>query len=328
MTTGSFPSTRLRRTRQSDWTRRLVAENQLTANDLIWPIFIRAESDSPDIKSMPGVRRLTLAELAAQVEPAAGLGIPMVALFPATPADLKDSDGTEALNPDNLICQAAQLLKKEFPGVGLLGDVALDLYTTHGHDGLLRNGQIANDETLAILARQAVIQAQAGVDVIGPSDMMDGRVAAIRAALDKASLENTQIMSYSAKYASGFYGPYREAVQAADLLGDKKTYQMDASNANEALREVEMDLMEGADMVMVKPGMPYLDIIRNISQRFAVPTFAYQVSGEYAMITAAAQNGWLDRDRVVLESLLSFKRAGASGVLTYFALDAARMLKA
>ncbi|MDP3668639.1 MAG: porphobilinogen synthase [Telluria sp.] len=328
MTTGSFPSTRLRRTRQSDWTRRLVAENQLTANDLIWPIFIRAEADSPDIKSMPGVRRLTLAELAAQVEPAAGLGIPMVALFPATPADLKDADGTEALNPDNLICQAAQLLKKEFPSVGLLGDVALDLYTTHGHDGLLRNGQIANDETLAILARQAVIQAHAGVDVIGPSDMMDGRVAAIRAALDKASRENTQIMSYSAKYASGFYGPYREAVQAADLVGDKKTYQMDASNANEALREVEMDLMEGADMVMVKPGMPYLDIIRNISQRFAVPTFAYQVSGEYAMITAAAQNGWLDRDRVVLESLLSFKRAGASGVLTYFALDAARMLKA
>ncbi len=256
------------------------------------------------------------------------LGIPMVALFPATPADLKDADGTEAVNPDNLICQAARLLKREFPDVGLLGDVALDLYTTHGHDGVLRDGFVANDASVDVLARQAVAQAQAGIDVVGPSDMMDGRVGAIRAALDAAGLIDTRIMSYAAKYASAFYGPYRDAVRSARLNGDKKTYQMDPANGDEALREVEMDLLEGADMVMVKPGMPYLDVLRRVHDRFAVPTFAYQVSGEYSMLMAAVERGWLDHDRAVLESLMAFKRAGASGMLTYFAPAAARALRA
>ncbi len=329
MTVGRFPATRLRRNRADGWTRRLVAETKLSVDDLIWPVFVRpGVRETEEVASMPGAERVTLDRLAAHVEQAAELGIPMVALFPATPAELKDADGTEATNPDNLICQAARLLKREFPGVGLLGDVALDLYTTHGHDGVLRDGRVANDESVAVLARQAVVQAEAGIDVVGPSDMMDGRVGAIRTALDAAGLEDTCIMSYAAKYASAFYGPYRDAVQSAPLHGDKRTYQMDPANGEEALREVEQDLLEGADMVMVKPGMPYLDIVRRVRDRFGVPTFAYQVSGEYAMIMATVRNGWLDHDRAMMESLLGFKRAGAAGVLTYFALQAARLLRA
>ncbi|MBV9758359.1 MAG: porphobilinogen synthase, partial [Alphaproteobacteria bacterium] len=247
---------------------------------------------------------------------------------PATPRDRKDAEGSEAINPDNLMCQAARVLKRAFPGLGLIGDVALDPYTDHGHDGVIRDGYVANDETLEVLTRQAVVQAQAGIDVIAPSDMMDGRVAAIRAALDGAGLIHTRIMSYAAKYASAFYGPFRDAVGSGGALkGDKKTYQMDPANTDEALREVELDLLEGADMVMVKPGMPYLDIVRRVCERFGAPTFAYQVSGEYAMITAAARNGWLDHDRAMMESLLAFKRAGAAGVLTYFAPAAAALLR-
>ena len=329
MIVGPFPKTRLRRNRADGWTRRLVAETKLSVDDLIWPVFVRpGTGETEEVASMPGAERVTLDRLPAHVEQAAELGIPVVALFPATPADLKDADGTEAVNPNNLICQAARLLKREFPGVGLLGDVALDLYTTHGHDGVLRDGRVANDESVAILARQAVVQAEAGIDVVAPSDMMDGRVGAIRTALDGAGLEGTRIMSYAAKYASAFYGPYRDAVQSAPLHGDKRTYQMDPANGEEALREVEQDLLEGADMVMVKPGMPYLDIVWRVRDRFGVPTFAYQVSGEYAMIMAAVRNGWLDHDRAMMESLIGFKRTGASGVLTYFAVKAARLLRA
>jgi len=328
MTVGPFPTTRLRRNRTDSWTRRLVAETRLSVDDLIWPVFVRpGAGEAEEVASMPGTKRVTLDRLAAYVEPAAQLRIPMVALFPATSAELKDEDGTEAINPDNLICQAARLLKREFPELGLLGDVALDLYTTHGHDGVLRDGRVVNDESVTVLARQAVVQAEAGIDVVGPSDMMDGRVGAIRAALDVAGLESTRIMSYAAKYASAFYGPYRDAVRSASLNGDKKTYQMDPANGDEAMREVEQDLLEGADMVMVKPGMPYLDVVRRVRDRFGVPTFAYQVSGEYAMIMAAVQNGWLDHDRAMMESLLGFKRAGAAGVLSYFAVQAARLLE-
>jgi porphobilinogen synthase len=281
---------------------------------------------------MPGVKRVTLDRLAAHVEPAAKLGIPALALFPATPAEKKDAEGTEAKNPDNLMCRAARLLKAEFPELGLVGDVALDPYTDHGHDGVLRDGPggayVANDETLEILAIQSVIQAEAGIDVIAPSDMMDGRVAAIRGALDSRGLIHTRIMSYAAKYASAFYGPFRDAVGSGGALkGDKKTYQMDPANSDEAMREVALDLAEGADMVMVKPGMPYLDICRRVKERFAVPTFAYQVSGEYAMIMAAVQNGWLNHEKAMMESLLGFKRAGCDGVLTYFAVQAAEVLK-
>ncbi len=327
MTVGRYPATRLRRNRHDGWTRRLVAEHHLSVDDLIWPVFVRPGlAQTEQVASMPGVERVTLDRLAAHVEAGVKLGIPMIALFPATPAELKDADGSEAVNPDNLICQAARLLKREFPEVGLLGDVALDLYTTHGHDGVLRDGYVANDESVAVLVRQAVAQAQAGIDVVGPSDMMDGRVGAIRTALDEAGLTDTRIMSYAAKYASAFYGPYRDAVRSARLNGDKKTYQMDPANGDEALREVEMDLLEGADMVMVKPGMPYLDILRRVHERFAVPTFAYQVSGEYSMLMAAVGNGWLDHDRAMMESLMAFKRAGAAGVLTYFAPTAARLI--
>ena len=328
MTVGRYPATRLRRNRHDAWTRRLVAENRLSADDLIWPVFVRAGSGEREpVASMPGVERVTLDLLAAHVEEGVKLGIPMVALFPATPPEAKDADGTEATNPENLICQAARLLKREFPEVGLMGDVALDLYTTHGHDGVLRDGKIANDESVAILVRQALVQAEAGIDVVGPSDMMDGRVGAIRLALDSAGLIDTRIMSYAAKYASAFYGPYRDAVRSARLNGDKKTYQMDPANGDEALREVEQDLLEGADMVMVKPGMPYLDVLRRVHERFRVPTFAYQVSGEYAMLMAAVERGWLDYERAMLESLMAFKRAGAAGVLTYFAPAAARVLR-
>ncbi|GBQ81492.1 delta-aminolevulinic acid dehydratase [Gluconacetobacter johannae DSM 13595] len=329
MTLGRFPATRLRRNRQDHFTRRLVAETTLGVDNLIWPIFVMEGADAmTEVASMPGVRRVTLDRLAAHVEPAAALGIPALALFPITPTELRDAAGTEAMNPDNLMCRAARLLKREFPDMGLVGDVALDPYTDHGHDGLIRDGYVVNDESVAVLSRQAVNQAAAGIDIIAPSDMMDGRIGAIRHDLDEQGLTGTRIMSYAAKYASAFYGPFRDALGSGGLLkGDKKTYQMDPANSDEALREVAQDLAEGADMVMVKPGMPYLDIIRRVHERFAVPTFAYQVSGEYAMLAAAMQNGWLDRDRAIMESLLAFRRAGASGVLTYFAVEAARLLR-
>jgi len=326
----AFPAGRARRNRFDDFTRRMVAENTLSVDDLIWPVFvIEGQVQVVPVASMPGVDRVSLDRLAGHVEAAAQLGIPAVALFPATPPGKKNAEGTEALNEGNLMCSAARLLKREFPQVGLVGDVALDPYTDHGHDGVIRHGYVANDDTLAILARQSVIQAQAGIDIIAPSDMMDGRVAAIRAALDGAGLIHTRIMSYAAKYASAFYGPFRDALGSGkSLIGDKKTYQMDPANSDEALREVEADLREGADMVMVKPGMPYLDIVRRVKETFKVPTFAYQVSGEYSMMVAAMERGWMDRDRGILESLLGFKRAGANGVLTYFAVEAARRLRA
>ncbi|MCS6932652.1 MAG: porphobilinogen synthase [Acetobacteraceae bacterium] len=328
MSLGAFPARRMRRNRRDAATRRLVAEHRLSVDDLIWPVFVKEGTGEEPVASMPGVLRVGLDRLAAHVEAGVRLGIPAVALFPVTPPGRKDAEGTEALNPDNLINRAARLLSRAFPELLLIGDVALDPYTDHGHDGVLREGYVANDETLAILTRQAVIQAQSGIGVIAPSDMMDGRVGAIRAALDAAGLIHTRILAYSAKYASAFYGPFRDALGSASALrGDKKTYQMDPANTEEALREVALDLAEGADMVMVKPGMPYLDVIRRVKDRFGVPTFAYQVSGEYAMIEAAAQNGWLDGERAMMESLLAFKRAGADGILTYFAPRAAALLK-
>jgi porphobilinogen synthase len=330
MSYGRYPTTRPRRNRQDDWTRRLVAENALTVDDLIWPIFvIEGQGRTTDVASMPGVSRVTVDRLEAHVEPALKLGIPAVALFPATPPEKKDAEGRESGNPDNLMCQAARLLKRSFPTLGLVGDVALDPYTDHGHDGVFRGDRIANDETIEILVRQAIVQAEAGIDVVAPSDMMDGRIGAIRAGLDAQGLLHTRIMSYAAKYASAFYGPFRDAVGSSGALrGDKRTYQMDPANAEEALREVALDIEEGADMVMVKPGMPYLDIIRRVRDRFGVPTFAYQVSGEYSMIMAAVGNGWLDHDRAMMESLIAFKRAGCQGVLTYFAPKAAALLRA
>ncbi len=326
---GRFPNTRLRRNRRDAWTRRLVSENALSTDDLIWPIFLMEGVDRESaVASMPGVVRVTVDRVAKHVEPAVQLGIPAVALFPMTPRDKRDEEGTEALNPENLVCRASRALKRAFPELGLMGDVALDTYTSHGHDGVIRDGYVANDVSVEVLVRQALLQAEAGIDVVAPSDMMDGRVSAIRAALDSAGMVHTRIMSYAAKYASGFYVPFRDAVGSGGALkGDKKTYQMDPANSDEALREVAMDLAEGADMVMVKPGLPYLDIVRRVKDHFGVPTFAYQVSGEYAMIAAAANNGWLDRERAVMESLLAFKRAGANGVLTYFAVEAARLLR-
>jgi porphobilinogen synthase len=330
MSTQKFPATRLRRNRFDDATRRLVAENKLSVDDLIWPIFIREGGGEPvEINAMPGVFRTGLDGLAKHVEEAARLRIPAIALFPVTPPELKNAQGTEALNPANLICQAARLLKREFPHIALLGDVALDPYTDHGHDGLLVDDYVANDASVEILTAQAINQAEAGIDIISPSDMMDGRIGAIRAGLDGAGFINTRLMSYAAKYASAFYGPFRDAIGSQGALrGDKKTYQMNPANSDEALREVAMDIAEGADMVMVKPGMPYLDIIQRVKERFEMPVFAYQVSGEYAMIAAAGRNGWLDEDKAMLESLLAFKRAGCSGVLTYYAVRAARLLEA
>ncbi|RBM05123.1 porphobilinogen synthase [Novacetimonas cocois] len=328
MTIGRFPHTRLRRNRRDSFTRRLVRETTLTTDDLIWPIFITEGTGvETDVASMPGVKRVSLDRLAAHVAPAAELDIPALALFPITPPELRDEKGTEAMNPDNLMCRAARLLKQEFPEIGLIGDVALDPYTSHGHDGLIVDGYVVNDPSVEVLKDLALNQAAAGIDIIAPSDMMDGRIGTIRETLDAQGMVDTRIMSYAVKYASAFYGPFRDALGSGGLLkGDKKTYQMDPANSEEALREVALDLAEGADMVMVKPGMPYLDIIQKVREKFAVPTFAYQVSGEYAMMMAAIQNGWLDRDRTILESLLSFKRAGANGILTYFALDAARLL--
>ncbi|WP_428261755.1 porphobilinogen synthase [Haliangium sp.] len=326
----TFPKTRLRRNRTEDWCRRLVRENQLTANDLIWPVFVHEGEDRREaVPSMPGVERLSIDLLVEAVGQAKDLGIPAVALFPATPPDKKTVDGEEAVNPDNLVCRAVRAVKERHPDIGVICDVALDPYTTTGQDGLVRDGYVVNDETVAVLCRQSVVQAQAGCDVIAPSDMMDGRIGAIRDALDDAGFARVKILSYAAKYASGFYGPFRDAVGSKASLGqgDKRTYQMDPANGDEAEREVALDVDEGADMVMVKPGMPYLDIVYRVKQRFGLPTFVYQVSGEYAMLRAAADNGWLDWDKVLLESLLGFKRAGADGVLTYGAVTAAKLLQ-
>ncbi|GAB4179564.1 MAG: porphobilinogen synthase [Thalassobaculales bacterium] len=330
MTGPAFPTTRMRRNRKAEWSRRLVAENRLSAADLIWPVFVtEGEGVREPVASMPGVVRHSLDTLVAAARQARDLGIPALALFPHTPLAAKTADGREAENPDNLVCRAMRALKAEVPGIGLMCDVALDPYTTHGHDGLLADGRILNDETVQVLCRQALVQAAAGCDIIAPSDMMDGRVGAIRAALDAAGHQDVQIMSYAAKYASAFYGPFRDAVGSSGNLGgaSKSTYQMDPANGDEALREVALDIAEGADMVMVKPGMPYLDICRRVKERFGVPTYAYQVSGEYAMLQAAFANGWLDRRKAMLESLLAFKRAGCDGVLTYFAIEAARALQ-
>ncbi len=321
---------RPRRNRKSDWARRLVAENALSVNDLIWPIFIiEGENKREKVASMPGVERLSIDLAVKAAQHAASLGIPAIALFPFTNPALKDETGSEAQNPQNLVCQCVRALKASVPNMGVITDVALDPYTSHGHDGLLENDDIINDASVKALVNQALNQARAGADIIAPSDMMDGRIGAIREALDAEGFHNVQIMAYAAKYASAFYGPFREAVGSGGVLkGDKRTYQMDPANSDEALREVELDLEQGADMVMVKPGMPYLDIVRRVRDTFNVPTFAYQVSGEYAMIMAAAQNGWIDGDKAILESLLAFKRAGADGILTYFAVTMAERLRA
>jgi porphobilinogen synthase len=325
----AYPRLRLRRNRRDAWSRKLVAENVLSAGDLIWPVFVHDEERKQPIASMPGVFRLPIAALVDAAGEAVALGIPTIAVFPAVPSALKDAEGSEALNPGNLVCRAVAALKKALPDLGVLCDVALDPFTSHGHDGVIRSGYVENDETVAILQRQAVVQAEAGCDIIAPSDMMDGRVGAVRLALDEAGFSHVRIMSYAAKYASAFYGPFRDAIGSKTALGsaDKRTYQMDPANGDEALREVALDLQEGADMVMVKPGMPYLDVVRRVKEAFRVPTYAYQVSGEYAMLHAAAQNGWLDGDRAIMESLLAFKRAGADGILTYAAVNAARRLK-
>ncbi len=322
------PDTRLRRPRRHEWSRRLVAENVLTVNDLIWPVFVvEGTNVRQDITSMPGVQRLSIDLLVEAARMAADLGIPAIAVFPSVEPSLKTPDAREAVNPDNLVCRAVSAVKKAVPQLGIICDVALDPFNSDGHDGIVRDGYVVNDETVAILARMAVVQAQAGCDVVAPSDMMDGRVKAIRDALEDSNLLDVQILSYAAKYASAFYGPFRDAVGSTGALkGDKKTYQMDPANAAEAVREVAMDIAEGADMVMVKPGLPYLDIVRLVKQSFQLPTLAYQVSGEYAMMKAAALNGWLDWDRVMLESLMAFKRAGADAVLTYCAPEAARLL--
>jgi len=325
----SYPALRMRRLRRHDWSRRLVAENTLSPADFIWPVFvIEGDNKREAVLSMPGVERLSVDLAVHAAKEAAQLGIPVIALFPQTPAGLKTDDGREAVNPDNLVCRAVRAIKSAVPEIGVLCDVALDPYTSHGHDGLLRDGDVHNDSTVEMLVRQSLVQVEAGCDIIAPSDMMDGRIGAVRAALEKAGHHNTLLMAYAAKYASAFYGPFRDAVGSAkSLTGDKRTYQMDPANGDEALREVALDLAEGADMVMVKPGMPYLDLVWRVKERFGVPTFAYQVSGEYAMLQAAFDKNWLDRDRAILESLTGFKRAGASGILTYFAVEAARLLK-
>lgn len=327
---GHFPQTRMRRNRADGWTRRLVRENTLCADDLIWPIFlIEGQGASEAVPSMPGVSRLSVDLAVESVKRAEDLGIPAVALFPYTDPKLKTPGAEEAFNPDTLVCRAVRAIKEKTRDIGVICDVALDPYNSDGHDGLCRDGKVLNDETLDLLCRQALTQAAAGADIVAPSDMMDGRVAAIRAALDGASHQDVSIMSYAAKYASAFYGPFRDAVGSGDALkGGKETYQMDPANGDEALREVALDIAEGADMIMVKPGMPYLDILTRVKNTFAMPTFAYQVSGEYAMLMAASQNGWLDHDRVMMESLMAFKRAGADGILTYFAIEAAQKLRA
>ncbi len=324
----AFPNTRLRRPRSSDWSRRLVRETNLSVDDLIWPLFIcEGSGEKIPVDSMPGVSRMSVDNAVLAAKRAHSEGIPCIALFPSTQPERRSERGDEALNENNLINTALSAIKDAVPDIGLLADVALDPYTSHGQDGLVEGGVILNDETVGILVQQAVVQASAGADIIAPSDMMDGRVGAIRSELDRSGFQHVQIMAYAAKYASGFYGPFRDAVGSSGVLsGDKKTYQMDPANRLEAMREVEMDINEGADSIMIKPGMPYLDIVREVKDAFAVPTFAYQVSGEYAMLVAAGQNGWLDQETVMAESLLAFKRAGADGVLTYFAMEMAQLL--
>jgi len=326
---GSFPTTRLRRNRRDDWNRRLVAESRLGPEDLILPVFVvEGENKREPVASMPGIDRLSCDLLADAVGEALDLRIPAIAIFPEVDPALKTPDAAEAVNPGNLVCRAIRAVKSRHPDIGIVCDAALDPFNSDGHDGIVRDGEILNDESVEVLCRQSVVQADAGCEVIAPSDMMDGRVGAIRKALDEAGHEGVRIMSYAAKYASAFYGPFRDAIGSkAALKGDKKTYQMDPANSDEAIREVALDLAEGADMVMVKPGLPYLDIVRRVKTEFGVPTFAYQVSGEYAMLKGAVLNGWLDNDKVVLESLMAFKRAGADGILTYLAVEAAKLLK-
>ncbi len=329
--TARFPLLRMRRMRRDEFSRRLMRETKLSADDFIYPVFVLdGNARTEAVASMPGVQRMTLDHLLEQARRCIQLGVPAIALFPVVAANLKSPDGREAFNPDGLVPRSIAALKREFPALGVMTDVALDPYTSHGQDGLLdANGYVLNDETLQALQRQALIQAAAGVDMVAPSDMMDGRIGAIRAALDAQGHIHTRILAYSAKYASSFYGPFRDAVGSSAMLGggDKYTYQMDPANSDEALREVALDLDEGADMVMVKPGLPYLDIVRRVKEQFRVPTFVYQVSGEYAMLKAAAQNGWIDERRCILESLLAMKRAGADGILSYFALQAAQWLR-
>ncbi len=335
MATPQYPNTRMRRVRQTAWSRKLVSENQLSVSDLIWPVFVQpGEGKSDAVESMPGVYRYSIDRLTDSVREAHGLGIPAIAIFPQTDPSKKTEHAEEAINPDNLVCQTVAALKRAVPDIGIICDVALDPYTSHGQDGLVRDGIVINDESVKMLCEQALVQARAGCDIIAPSDMMDGRIGAIRSALDQAGFENVMIMSYAAKYASAFYGPFRDAIGSKSNLkagnvsgGGKQTYQMNPANTDEAIREVQLDITEGADMVMVKPGMPYLDIIQRVKSTFGVPTFAYQVSGEYAMLMAAVKNGWLDHEAVMLESLLGFKRAGCDGVLTYFAIEAARRLQ-
>lgn len=328
---GLYPNKRMRRMRRDAFSRNLMRENTLTAHDLIYPVFVLDGNNRTEaITSMPGISRLTLDKLLVQAEECLTLGIPAIALFPVITSALKTEDAREALNPDGLVSRVVTMLKKHFPELGIITDIALDPYTSHGQDGLIdASGYVLNDETVAMLAQQAQIHAQAGADIVAPSDMMDGRIAAVRAALDAKRYIHTRIMAYAAKYASNFYGPFRDAVGSSGNLGagNKYTYQMDPANSDEALWEVGLDLQEGADMVMIKPGMPYLDILRRIKDEYKAPTFVYQVSGEYAMLKAAAQNGWLNEEACVMESLMAFKRAGADGILTYFALDAARWLK-
>jgi porphobilinogen synthase len=319
----------MRRNRRSDWVRRLSRESQLTPDDLIWPIFVQdGQGVRTAVASMPGIERLSTDLVVKAVGEAKALGIPAVALFPVTPPELKTANGKEATNPDNLVCRTVRSIKDAHDGIGVICDVALDPYTTHGQDGIVRDGEVLNDETVKVLCEQAIVQAHAGCDVIAPSDMMDGRIGTIRTALDAEALERVALLAYSAKYASSFYGPFRDAVGSAQNLGsaDKRTYQMDPGNADEALREVGLDVSEGADMLMVKPGMPYLDIIRRVKDTFGLPTYAYQVSGEYAMLRGAAERGWIDWEKVILESMLCFKRAGADGVLTYAAPQIAELL--
>jgi porphobilinogen synthase len=324
-----FPATRMRRNRKATWSRALIAENSLQSSDLIWPMFvIDGENTKDAVASMPGVERYSVDLAVQKAAEAAALGIPLIALFPNTLKALRTSDAREALNKDNLVCRAVRAIKAAVPEIGIMCDVALDPYTSHGHDGLMEDDEIINDASVEILVKQALLQAEAGCDIVAPSDMMDGRIGAIRQALEAHGHSHVQIMAYSAKYASGFYGPFRDAVgSSGTLIGDKRTYQMDPANTDEALREVGLDISEGADMVMIKPGMPYLDVLARVKQTFGVPTFAYQVSGEYSMLMAAFERGWLDPKKVIPESLMAFKRAGADGVLTYFALDVARQLR-
>jgi porphobilinogen synthase len=326
----NFPATRMRRNRKAAWSRALIAENCLQVSDLIWPMFVIDGNKTTDpVASMPGVERYSVDLAVRKAEEAAALGIPLIALFPNTKHELRTADAGEALNGNNLVCRAVRAIKAAVPEIGIMCDVALDPYTSHGHDGLLENGEIINDASVDVLVKQALLQADAGCDIVAPSDMMDGRIGAIRKALEAHGHGNVQIMAYSAKYASGFYGPFRDAVgSSGTLTGDKRSYQMDPANTDEALREVALDISEGADMVMIKPGMAYLDVVARVKQAFGVPTFVYQVSGEYAMLVAAIERGWLERNKVVPESLMAFKRAGADGILTYFALDMARAFKA